>query len=38
VSDLSPENFDMISGYYVTGEILGSDTATTVRDGVSFLK
>jgi hypothetical protein len=33
-ADLSPENFEMISGYYVTGEILGSDTATTVRDGV----
>lgn len=31
---LSPENFEMIAGYYVTGEILGSDTATTVRDGV----
>jgi len=33
-SDLSPENFEVISGYYVTGEVLGSDTATTVRDGV----
>lgn len=33
-SDLSPENFQMIQGYYVTGEILGSDTATTVRDGL----
>lgn len=31
---LSPENFQMIQGYYVTGEILGSDTATTVRDGL----
>lgn len=31
---LSPENFDVITGYYVTGEILGSDTATTVRDGL----
>ena len=33
-SHLSPENFEVISGYYVTGEILGSDTATTVRDGL----
>jgi len=33
-SDLSPENFETIPGYYVTGEILGSDTATTVRDGL----
>jgi hypothetical protein len=33
-NQLSPENFEMISGYYVTGEILGSDTATTVRDGL----
>ncbi len=33
-SDLSPENFEVIPGYYVTGEVLGSDTATTVRDGV----
>lgn len=31
---LSPENFEVIQGYYVTGEILGSDTATTIRDGV----
>jgi hypothetical protein len=31
---LSPENFQMISGYYVTGEVLGSDTATTVRNGL----
>ena len=31
---LSPENFTTIQGYYVTGQILGSDTATTVRDGV----
>lgn len=33
-SDLSSENFEKIQGYYVTGEVLGSDTATTVRDGV----
>lgn len=33
-NQLSPENFELISGYYVTGEVLGSDTATTVRDGV----
>lgn len=33
-NQLSPENFEVISGYYVTGEVLGSDTATTVRDGV----
>ena len=31
---LSPENFTTIQGYYVTGQILGSDTATTVRNGV----
>jgi hypothetical protein len=31
---LSPENFELIQGYYVTGEVLGSDTATTVRDGI----
>lgn len=31
---LSPENFSFIQGYYVTGAVLGSDTATTVRDGV----
>lgn len=31
---LSPENFQFIRGYYVTGAVLGSDTATTVRDGV----
>lgn len=31
---LSPENFTTIQGYYVTGQVLGSDTATTVRDGV----
>ena len=33
-NQLSPENFDVITGYYITGEILGSDDATTVRDGV----
>lgn len=33
-NQLSPENFDLIHGYYVTGEVLGSDTATTVRDGI----
>ncbi len=32
--ELSPENFTTIQGYYVTGEVLGTDTATTVRDGV----
>lgn len=31
---LSPENYEMITGYYVTGELLGSDTATTIRNGV----
>ena len=31
---LSSENFEVIAGYYVTGEVLGSDTATTVRDGI----
>lgn len=31
---LSPENFETVQGYYVTGEVLGSDTATTIRDGV----
>lgn len=31
---VSPENFTLIQGYYVTGQVLGSDTATTVRDGV----
>lgn len=31
---LSPENFTTIQGYYVTGQVIGSDTATTVRDGV----
>lgn len=33
-SQLSPENFEKITGYYVTGASLGSDTATTIRDGV----
>lgn len=33
-NQLSPENFEHIVGYYVTGEVLGSDTATTIRDGV----
>lgn len=33
-NQLSPENFENIVGYYVTGEVLGSDTATTVRDGL----
>ena len=32
--ELSPENFTTIQGYYVTGQVLGADTATTVRDGV----
>lgn len=32
--ELSPENFTNIVGYYVTGQVLGSDTATTVRDGL----
>lgn len=31
---LSPENFTVIPGYYVTGEVIGSDTATTIRNGV----
>jgi len=34
--ELSPENFTTIPGYYVTGEVLGTDTATTIRDGVLF--
>ena len=33
-NQLSPENFEHIVGYYVTGEVIGSDTATTVRDGL----
>jgi hypothetical protein len=32
--ELSSENFTTIQGYYVTGQVLGTDTATTVRDGV----
>jgi hypothetical protein len=31
---LSPENFTTIQGYYVTGQVIGSDTATTIRNGV----
>lgn len=34
MDQLSPENFEVIQGYYVTGEVLGSDTATTIRNGV----
>lgn len=33
-NELSPENFEVITGYYVTGELIGSDTPTTVRDGL----
>lgn len=33
-NELSPENFEVVSGYYVTGEVLGSDTATTVVQGL----
>lgn len=33
-SDLSPENFETISGYYVTGSNITAETATTIRDGV----
>jgi hypothetical protein len=32
--EISPENFTNIVGYYVTGQVLGSDTATTVRNGL----
>ena len=32
--EISPENFITIPGYYVTGEVLGTDTAATVRDGI----
>ena len=32
--EISPENFTIIQGYYVTGQVLGSDTATTVRNGL----
>ena len=31
---LSPENFELIQGYYVTGQVIGSDTATTIRNGL----
>lgn len=31
---LSSENFEIIQGYYVTGQVIGTDTATTVRDGL----
>jgi len=34
LNQVSPENFEHIVGYYVTGEVLGSDTATTVRNGL----
>lgn len=33
-NQLSPENFENIHGYYVTGEVIGSDTATTVIEGL----
>lgn len=33
-NQLSPENFETIQGYYVTGEVLGTDNASTVRDGL----
>lgn len=33
-NQISPENFETIQGYYVTGEILGTDNAATVRDGL----
>lgn len=32
--ELSSENFTTIPGYYVTGELIGIDTATTIRDGI----
>ena len=32
--DLSPLNYDLIFGYYTTGEVLGSDTKDTVIDGL----
>lgn len=34
INGISPENWEDIAGYYVTGLVLGTDTATTVRDGV----
>lgn len=33
-NQLSPENFENIHGYYVTGELIGTDTATTVVEGL----
>ena len=33
-NQLSPENFETIQGYYVTGEVLGTDNAVAVRDGL----
>ena len=33
-NQLSPENFETIHGYYVTGEVIGSDTAATVIEGI----
>lgn len=33
-NELSTENFEVISGYYVTGEVLGADTPTTVVAGL----
>lgn len=31
---LSPENFAVIQGYYVTGASIATETATTIRDGL----
>lgn len=31
---LSPENFAVIQGFYVTGSSIANETATTIRDGV----
>ena len=31
---LSPENFAVIQGFYVTGASIAAETATTIRDGV----
>ena len=31
---LSPENFQVIQGFYVTGASIASETATTIRDGL----
>lgn len=33
-NQLSPENFETIHGYYVTGELIGTDTATTIVEGI----